>query len=176
MCDKSLPRSPCEVRESCGISVCFRTLFRSHRQVAHALLTRPPLTSRSKLRVVRSTWMCYARRQRSSWARIKLSNVCIYILRRGYTSELIPLYCFKSIFWNSLEFFRASSLPYSGSLLCLLLFNFQGACRLSRAALLLYHILSPLSTPFFNLFYLFSDLLLFAIMLQYIICTISKRR
>ena len=28
----------------CGISVCFRTLFHSQRQVAHALLTRPPLS------------------------------------------------------------------------------------------------------------------------------------
>ena len=28
----------------CGISVCFRTLFHSQGQVAHALLTRPPLS------------------------------------------------------------------------------------------------------------------------------------
>ena len=28
----------------CGISVLFRTLFHSHRQVTHALLTRPPLS------------------------------------------------------------------------------------------------------------------------------------
>ena len=28
----------------------------------------------------RSTWMCYARRQRSSWARIKLSKICIISL------------------------------------------------------------------------------------------------
>ena len=28
---------------SCGISNCFRLLFRTQRQIAHALLTRPPL-------------------------------------------------------------------------------------------------------------------------------------
>ena len=53
-------------------------LSRFTRQVAHALLTRPPLTQGSKPPLVRSTWMCYARRQRSSWARIKLSNI-LYI-------------------------------------------------------------------------------------------------
>ena len=50
----------------------------SHRQVAHALLTRPPLDNGGKPPLSRSTWMCYARRQRSSWARIKLSSVFYY--------------------------------------------------------------------------------------------------
>ena len=35
--------SPCENVMSCGISVLFKTLSPSERQVAHALLTRPPL-------------------------------------------------------------------------------------------------------------------------------------
>ena len=35
---------PCDTYALCGISVCFQTLFPSERQVAHALLTRPPLT------------------------------------------------------------------------------------------------------------------------------------
>ena len=65
---------------SYGISGCFRPLSRNERQVAHALLTRPPLSQRklwpkSPSSVLRSTWMCYARRQRSSWARIKLSKI-----------------------------------------------------------------------------------------------------
>ena len=34
---------PCENDTSCGISVRFQTLSPSERQVAHVLLTRPPL-------------------------------------------------------------------------------------------------------------------------------------
>ena len=39
-----MARSPCDVLALCGISVRFQTLFHTQRQVAHALLTRPPLT------------------------------------------------------------------------------------------------------------------------------------
>ena len=35
---------PCETTNLCGISVLFRTLSPSERQVTHALLTRPPLS------------------------------------------------------------------------------------------------------------------------------------
>ena len=35
---------PCETTILCGISVLFRTLSPSERQVTHALLTRPPLS------------------------------------------------------------------------------------------------------------------------------------
>ena len=38
-----LTTTPCEAVVSCGISVLFKTLSPSERQVAHALLTRPPL-------------------------------------------------------------------------------------------------------------------------------------
>ena len=48
----------CDTKVSCGISVRFQTLSPSERQVTHALLTRPPLTLRSKLLIVRSTCMC----------------------------------------------------------------------------------------------------------------------
>ena len=52
MCDISLAFKPCGSNALCGISVCFRTLSPSHRQIAHALLTRPPLIrSRSSLTV-----------------------------------------------------------------------------------------------------------------------------
>ena len=50
--------SPCGKMMSCGISVRFQTLSPSEGQVTHALLTRPPLTWRSKLLLVRSTCMC----------------------------------------------------------------------------------------------------------------------
>ena len=36
--------APCEATILCGISVLFRTLSPSERQVTHALLTRPPLS------------------------------------------------------------------------------------------------------------------------------------
>ena len=45
----------CETITLCGISSRFQLLSRFERQVAHALLTRPPLTLRSKLLIVRST-------------------------------------------------------------------------------------------------------------------------
>ena len=34
---------PCDPYTLCGISSCFRLLSRTQRQIAHALLTRPPL-------------------------------------------------------------------------------------------------------------------------------------
>ena len=40
---KSLTPAPCGAVVSCGISTTFAALFPSRRQVAHALLTRPPL-------------------------------------------------------------------------------------------------------------------------------------
>ena len=49
---KSLAFNTCESNALYGISGRFQTLFRSHRQIAHALLTRPPLIrSRSSLTV-----------------------------------------------------------------------------------------------------------------------------
>ena len=52
-----LKQHPCECRLLCGISSRFQLLSPSERQVAHTLLTRPPLTPRSKLLFVRSTCM-----------------------------------------------------------------------------------------------------------------------
>ena len=55
----------------------------------------------------RSTWMCYARRQRSSWARIKLSKICIISLIRVLQSYLRAfvalLLLFLSCIFNSLN-------------------------------------------------------------------------
>ena len=42
----------------CGISTRFHVLSHSLRQIAHALLTSPPLGLHSKLRIPRSTCMC----------------------------------------------------------------------------------------------------------------------
>ena len=43
MCNCSLASEPCDSNALCGISTSFPVLFHTHRQVAHALLTRPPL-------------------------------------------------------------------------------------------------------------------------------------
>ena len=43
MCNKSLPTVSCDTIGLCGISVRFQTLSPTQGQVAHALLTRPPL-------------------------------------------------------------------------------------------------------------------------------------
>ena len=83
-------------------------------QVAHALLTRPPLIIPEGNH--RSTWMCYARRQRSSWARIKLSNKLyqftlssVLIIRAIYSSlfyflELCSLWFFDRFFFRTCFF------------------------------------------------------------------------
>ena len=44
-----LTPSPCDVVVSCGISNCFQLLSPSVGQIAHALLTRPPLECQPKL-------------------------------------------------------------------------------------------------------------------------------
>ena len=54
---------PCDTAMSCGISVRFQTLSPSERQVAHALLTRPPLSQqihwpKPPSLLLRSTCMC----------------------------------------------------------------------------------------------------------------------
>ena len=53
----------CSKDTSCGISVRFQTLSPSERQVAHALLTRPPLSQqihwpKPPSLLLRSTCMC----------------------------------------------------------------------------------------------------------------------
>ena len=42
----------------CGISDRFQSLSPSERQIAHALLTRPPLSTKTEVSVLRSTCMC----------------------------------------------------------------------------------------------------------------------
>ena len=48
----------CDKFALCGISSRFQLLSPSERQVAHTLLTRPPLSVKSKLSTLRSTCMC----------------------------------------------------------------------------------------------------------------------
>ena len=48
----------CPTVVSCGIRTTFAVLFPCEGQVAHALLTRPPLNIQSKPQMFRSTCMC----------------------------------------------------------------------------------------------------------------------
>ena len=54
---------PCDKNMLCGISISFPMLSPSVRQVAHALLTRPPLSNfnfipKKSIKALRSTCMC----------------------------------------------------------------------------------------------------------------------
>ena len=129
------------------------------------LLTRySPVRHWSPRRVHRSTWMCYARRQRSSWARIKLSNKLyqftlpsVLIIRAIYLSffyflELCSLWFFFDRFFFALAFFALYFL--------LLLFNCQVSILLTKFswACPLYHFSFILSIGFWNFFQNFFDI------------------
>ena len=60
MCNKSLPTVRCRTIGSCGISVRFQTLSPTQGQVAHALLTRPPLTRPRRASSVRLECVMHA--------------------------------------------------------------------------------------------------------------------
>ena len=48
----------CRPNTLCGISDRFQSLSPSERQIAHALLTRPPLSTKTEVSALRSTCMC----------------------------------------------------------------------------------------------------------------------
>ena len=142
------------------------------RKVAHALLTRPPLSQsrlwpKSPSTMLRSTWMCYARRQRSSWARIKLSNVC-YLNPLSRNSNLIRAwllftFCLSSIFSQNCRVpFNTYMFPCSMLVLssCCSIFNDRFFSPARCGAWLLYHNRFRLSRVFSNFFEIFSNLFL----------------
>ena len=98
--------------------------------------------------------MCYARRQRLSWARIKLSKYVIYtsIPWGTYQSWFCSSY-FKELVVSLLQF--KNSKEFSESLF-VLLFNFQGASRYRSLRQLDYYI-----TSFFPCQYFFETFLKF---------------
>ena len=167
MRNKSLVYITCETYTLCGISSCFRLLSPTHRQVIHALLTRPPLTQRPK-----------------AFCPFDLNVLCTppaFILSQDQTLECWYL---QSSFSNSINqypsfnlalyFLRVNSFPilkkelsrFRRTVLLFSFFRTIDCCsifkdhRLFRTgfsasrltAYLLYHILSFLSTPFFNFF------------------------
>ena len=161
MRDFSLIYLPCKKYMLCGISTSFPVLSPSHRQVAHALLTRPPLDNGGKPPLSRSTWMCYARRQRSSWARIKLSSVFYYHMLFA-CHNLKPEFPFAS-FEFSRSFLPSCVLLGIVEILLCLVVQFSRTISLSlhlsfllpslskaphRTAWLFYHISYPFVNPF----------------------------
>ena len=126
----------------------------------------------------RSTWMCYARRQRSSWARIKLSEK-LYLNQFSRTEvkslyirvfldscpklplEFVYILKFKRIFGVSMYDIRLAPLSY-GTFVDVVQFSMSDRCSFpsvccfrSVTALLLYHIAFRLSRGFSNFFWSF---------------------
>ena len=124
-----------------------------HTRAGCSRVTHPSATDQGPKSRHRSTWMCYARRQRSSWARIKLSNK-LYIFHRSgqilvWAIYLSFLYFFRVVFSLVLTDFCIRTCFFNFALyFYLLLFNCQvSIARFARAGLL-YHIFSLLSIPF----------------------------
>ena len=126
----------------------------------------------------RSTWMCYARRQRSSWARIKLSKICIISLAEPLLQALQSFSSFCSSFYFLLEFifsFELSRFYFAlFSLLCTYLFVVQfsmtglppiaflpsGFLRRLEYYIISSRLCQAFFESFFRFFWLFSDLFL----------------
>ena len=117
--------------------------------------------SESRSSLLRSTWMCYARRQRSSWARIKLlKKVCPKRTPQSpfICSLLLCLSCTTCV----LIFFELTRF-FTNSFLALYLFIVVQFSRtdsslsrnLSLTACILYHIIQRLSRPFCKVFRVF---------------------
>ena len=109
--------------------------------------------------------MCYARRQRSSWARIKLSDVCIQSYPKICLNLLSELsFCsfitFLSSLFSSKEFVEFRLCTFRS------LFNFQGSFhqppRLTPKQYITYvPACQPLFWGFFNFFSAYAKILLF---------------
>ena len=167
----------------CGISSRFQLLSPSERQVAHALLTRPPL----------SLPLFHPKIPRRSFVRLACVRHAASVRPEPGSNSL--KYCIKTAEAAS-TYFRAQSLfsilTYHFFFRCILcsfrnycvrvllspkksrvpfpsLFNFQGSCaaRSSQTALQVYHFNAPLSTPFFKFFYSFFDSFFFHKILRF---------
>ena len=134
----------------------FSNFFRSSFE---AFFTWP----KSHSNKLRSTWMCYARRQRSSWARIKLSkylyqfvpwHVSIFLFRAMISSFLLCLSIYSS---RINEIFHTR---FTCFVLVSLVVRFSMTVRCSRRSLaatacILYHTPYLLVKHFFLLFLFF---------------------
>ena len=154
--------STCENYILCGISTSFPVLFHTHRQVTHALLTRPPLIRGRSPVTVRLECVMHAAsvhpepgsnslKNCISWAEAHKTFFRAKILSFSYFFEYYSM-CFLTRFLTHLLFsqkfcFRNSVVQFSRI--------DAREDHLFATALLLYHTLFTLSTPFFNFFEVF---------------------
>ena len=145
----------------CGISVRFQTLFHLQRQVAHALLTRPPLSSLNASRRINSNnsvrleCVMHAASVHPEPGSNSRKNFILHASWHLTSSRAIYLsftFCLSSIL-NKLWRDQYLHLQCFVLLSCCSIFNdrFSPPAFL-RTARLLYHTTFPLSIPFFIFF------------------------
>ena len=160
---KSLLVSSCELTRLCGISDRFQSLSPSERQIAHALLTRPPLSQIPEGKCfVRLACVRHAASVHPEPGSNSLKN-CIITSKTRYnqTPRLSGFVCrfVYTGFSTSSGLLSINFKRISGSFVCfkLSLFNLQGTmlfCHsLCEVARLFYHILISLSRTFFISFF-----------------------
>ena len=149
-----------------GISVRFQTLSLMQRQVAHALLTRPPLSCLNASRRINSNnsvrleCVMHAASVHPEPGSNSRKNFISNTLRRLTSSRAIYLsftFCLSSIL-NKLWRDQYLHLQCFVLLSCCSIFN-DRCYPFLRTAWLLYHNQNPLSIPFFNFFQKFFRIL-----------------
>ena len=144
----------------CGISVRFQTLFHLQRQVAHALLTRPPLSSPNasrrinRLSSVRLECVMHAASVHPEPGSNSRKNYISNASRRLKSSRAISsfTFCLSSILnklWRD-QYCTCNALYFS------LVVQFSMTVPpAQRTAWLFYHTTLALSIPFFDFFTFF---------------------
>ena len=133
----------------CGISSCFQLLSPCIRQVTHALLTRPPLSSASSIRKLpmhNSVRLACVRHAASVHPEPGSNSLVCLFFPSGPTWSFL-LYCFFLVF-----LFSEFSFCFFRIFRVALLFICQGSVSvfLSDATPLVYHVFFFLSRPFFH--------------------------
>ena len=150
----------CDIYAICGISVRFQTLSPMPRQVAHALLTRPPL---SLLRSIRRLPSINSVRLECVMHAASVhpepgsnSRKIFYYIRPRSVTIIFELFILAS--FTLLSIYNSFDEICTCFLLCtyLLLFNFQWPfAAFFATALLVYHNTFALSIPFWKFFKFF---------------------
>ena len=116
----------CDPYTLCGISSCFRLLSRTQRQIAHALLTRPPLIRGRSPVTVRLECVMHA----ASVHPEPGSNSLKIVIHLSY-AQLNPFQSAISSFLYSFEFLNVflTRFLHTYRVTKILLFNFQRSIR-----------------------------------------------
>ena len=150
MCNKSLAFRSCGPNALCGISGRFQTLFRTHRQIAHALLTRPPLIRDRSPFTVRLECVKHAASVHPEPGSNSLKN-CILLsfadklksFFQSFNSKLLTLVlCVQSLINENLI----------RLICCCSIFKDRCFCALPSSAHVVYHIYPHLSILFSKVF------------------------